>query len=600
MSDAPEKPAAAPETPERKRRFRFGCLGICVCAFLMLVLTWVGVKLWMVHALNSEIAALRAAGEPVTWEEVIAGIEPIPDEENLALVLLPHLASLPAWKESPAGSAVVGRSEGWLGARRREKMVKLMRSCVADNRVALDALYDAAKCPSGRWPVNPDPSMSSDHYMPILLHIRSAVRLLDVEAELRATEGDGHGAALSVRAMRRLAASLDESPYLIATQVRFACGAMSVDAAEHALGLTRLPAADLAMLRDEFATEAQQLSLRTAVRGERAGLLWLTTELAEESGVGLSRMLYIAHVMIPGTGETDAIFGLKHTTGWAELLDLPPRELRAAAKLYNDRYELTAYDWKAFVFHPISTTCAPVMARSSDTFVAAKLRLHVACTALAVEEFRLKNSRWPDKLADLVPDYIDAVPQDWFAPAGTTVSYARTPAGVRIWSRVKGSSLGLAKDERRQLASLAQDISSFFDNEGRLPKTLDELLTEDYREVITIDPRTGKPYTYVTNPANPDLFIIGGFTDGKSETEFWKQTMMTEDWNAQHWVPVHPIVFRLLNPKLRGATQIGYCDDDDHIIGIEDEHPDLEEEEDAAEDSGPSDVPPDTPAEPAP
>jgi len=627
MSDVPEKPAAAPETPEPKRRFRFGCLGLCVCVFLLFILTWVGVKLGMGRALDTAKADLRAAGEPLTWEEVLAAIEPIPDAENSALVLQPHLASLSIWGGKPAGEVVVKRLNADIGVRRSDEMAKLMRICLTDNRVVLDALHKAAECPSGRWPLDSDPFVYN-HGLEYVASIRSAARLLDVEAELRATEGDGHAAALSVRVLRRLAASLDGSPYLIGALVRFAVDGLSVDAAEGALGLTELPAEDLAMLRDEFAAEAQQLSLRVAARAERAGLLWLTTECRQmlAGEIGAPKIVFMLYSIIPGITETDAIFGLKHMTELVELLKLPPRELLAAAELHSAKCERATEGWKAGVLHTMSSLVMPGLGQASKALVRAKLQLHVARTALAVEQFRLERGRWPEKLTDLVPDYLDAVPQDWFALAGTAISYARTPAGARVWSRYGDNLLGLTEDDE-DLKGLALSIFGFFENEDRLPKSLDEML-EDYRVSIPTDPCTGKPFTYVTNPASPNLFILGGFTGGMSETEFWKQALSTDDWVARHVSPRRAVVFRLLNLELRAARQARFADEVDAVdraaelhdlgytperlkeLGFSDSDVNdyrgeieiIEEEkaERAPQHSSTSDVPPDTPAEPAP
>jgi len=556
MSDVPEKLAAAPETPERKPRFRMGCTGFCVCMFILLVLAWVGVKMGSVRALNSAEDALRAAGEPVTWAEVVASIEPIPDDENAVLVLQSLLSSPPGWGRSPAGNVLVERSKTALGVRRSDETVKLMRKCVDDDRASLTVLHDAAKCPSGRWPMDPNLQVALTS-MTHLAAARNWARFLSVETELHVSEGDGHAAALSVRAMRRLAASFDETPRLIDVLVRIAIATMCVNAAEDALGLTEMPADDLAMLRDEFAAEAEQLRMHTALRGERAHLIRQATTGRRESFdmTDRSKVEYAVHCIVPGVAEMDALVGLKHMSKLIDLQDLPPRDRLAGVKTVLADVDFAACGQKIKAFFYLTPHVIPSMGRVHEYLVRAKLRLHVARTALAVEQFRMERGDWPQKLTDLVPDYIDAVPQDWFAPAGTPLSYVRTTLGVRVWLRGDDNAAGLSRDEWSELRDkLLWPIASFADREGRLPKSLDEL-PKSPEDSLPLDPRTGKAYSYVTNPANPKLFILDGFTDGMTETEFWKQKMTTRQWAERHQAPGQAVVFRLLNPKLRGVRQ---------------------------------------------
>ncbi len=575
----PDTPDAVSVTDKSRPRFRMGCTGFSVCMFILLVLAWVGVKMGSVRALNSAEDALRAAGEPVTWEEVIASIKPIPDEENSALVLLPHLASLGAWSSKPAGDVLVSRSDISLGVRRSEDTVKLMRKCINDNRTNLIVLHDTAKCPSGRWPVDSNSRVARGAYEH-LANTRSCARFLSVEAELHASEGDGHGAALSVRAMRRLAASLDETPDLIGLLVRIACGAICVNAAECALGMTEMPAEDLAMLRDEFAAEAERLRLHMALRGERAELIRQVMTGRRESFdmLNRSKAAYAVHCIVPGVPEMDALFGLTHMSKLIDMQDLPLREQLADVKTVLADVDLAARGQKVKAFFYLTPSVMPAMGRVHESLVRAKLRMHIARTALAAEQFRMERGDWPDKLTDLVPDYIDAVAQDWFAPAGTPLSYAQTPVGVRVWARGGDNAAGLAHGGGSGLrGGLLWPIAKFADREGRLPKSLDELLEspDDFLPFdprIPLDPRTGKPYSYVTNPANPSLFILDDFTDGMTETEFWKQKMSTRQWAERHRSPAQAVVFRLLNPKLRGATQSTFGADVRASSHLEDLH----------------------------
>jgi hypothetical protein len=561
MSDNPETPDSVLVTAGPRRKFHMGCLGYCVCLFLLLIVTWICIKVGTVRALNAEMDELRAAGEPVTWEEVIAGIAPIPDEENSALVLQPHLPSLSAWQNPAASSVVVTRSAPILGVRPSDEMTKLMRVCLTHGSAALKLLHTAADRPSGRWPVDPDPLVHYDS-LGHLAAIRSSTRLLDVEVELRAADGDGHAAAQSVRAMRRLAASLDGSPDLIAALVRIAVDKMSAGAAEYALSLTELSATDLAMLRDEFAAEAEQLGFLSAARGERALWFWMATdgrhELIDELGGGNALVTFYS--MLPGVVESDAMLVLDYMSSWVELLKLPPRDLQTGMALRSDKYDPILSNHIGRPARRSLALLSPSIWRGTGALLATKLRLHITCAALAVEQFRMERGDWPDKLADLVPDYLDAVPEDWSAPAGTPLTYTRTPAGVSVWLRGKGDTTGRTYEETRIMQKLVWEVSKFAEKVGRLPKSLNELL-KSAEDTVPVDPVTGEPYTYVTNPASPELFIVGGFMAGMTEATFWKRSISATEWANQHGRMRPTVAFRLLNPELRGAAQSTFVED---------------------------------------
>jgi hypothetical protein len=59
-------------------------------------------------------------------------------------------------------------------------------------------------------------------------------------------------------------------------------------------------------------------------------------------------------------------------------------------------------------------------------------RLRGAITALAIERFRSKNGRLPDKLGDLTPGFLAEVPEDPFN--GEELSYRRLPKGYVVYS----------------------------------------------------------------------------------------------------------------------------------------------------------------------
>jgi hypothetical protein len=584
MTDAPdaapaaevEPDAASPEPGEAKprRRRRMSCLGCCACLFFVFVFLCIGVKVWMVIALNSRVAALRTAGEPTTWAEVVAGQEPVPDEDNMALRIASSLDREPLIRDTPATEIVTDYLHPRFGAQCSAEARELLRTFRRDNASGLAVLHQATQRPHGRWPPDarsvPEEYLSweiRDYVSPYLwgsgslsavLTVVRASRALSAEAAAHADEGDGRKAARALFALRRMAGSLDQYPHLAAQRARASRAGQACSRTEYVLSRCELPAQDLTMLRTEFEAEADQLSLRSAVRAARAGALWASTEgrdsiFEAKFREGKGKVL----TALPGLVEMEALCGLNYTTQWLAALDVNPREQLVRMAALGERLipdEDAVLEPRYVTGLGLSMLEGAVLTRE---FIHARQALHIARAALAAEEFRIERGRWPGKLTELVPGYLAAIPEDLLAPKSAAIAYKRTATGVRLWSsHPTGWGIpGLTRDEMNALAELAEGIRRFRRSKGRLPVSLSELDVKKYGPLL-LNPHTGRPHSYVTSPANPELFILGGFTNGMTEDKFWKQTMTTDKWVWKlHNMRTTVVTFRLLDPKLRGATQ---------------------------------------------
>jgi hypothetical protein len=76
----------------------------------------------------------------------------------------------------------------------------------------------------------------------------------------------------------------------------------------------------------------------------------------------------------------------------------------------------------------------------------------LAMTALAIEQFRNQYERLPEKLAELVPQFLSREPEDPFA--GNTLQYRRNSAGYVVYSVGRDSSDdgGLEKSNKKESA----------------------------------------------------------------------------------------------------------------------------------------------------
>lgn len=82
--------------------------------------------------------------------------------------------------------------------------------------------------------------------------------------------------------------------------------------------------------------------------------------------------------------------------------------------------------------HRVSLLIAPTIRRCIMAQRKSHMQCEVAAAALAAERFRLEWGRWPETLGELVPEYMEAVPEDRFADG--PIRYLQDEDGIRLYS----------------------------------------------------------------------------------------------------------------------------------------------------------------------
>jgi hypothetical protein len=378
--------------------------------------------------LQAKLAELRAQGEPVTMEEVMAMRAPIPDTENSALVFLRAFALQEGVAYPlPEGSPFEGGFPDEVGTRHTEASLQILRASVQADAEALRLIHEGARLTRGAYPVtiaaNPFETL-----MPHLAKVRSAARLCLREASVRAHEGNGAAAADSLIAMRRLSASVGDSLFLIDALVRIAVDSRLCDGLEKALAICQMPPETLGTLRKELAAEEGGLSLVTAMRSERAAGGHVFTCSAEQLRAEAKDM----NLSLPLWGFAAglrAMDGLRYYEVMGEAVrvtGLPDREKLQGGAGFE---EMVRNVPQMLV---LTRSITPALSRTFEEDVKARTRLEVTQAALAVEQYRLRNGAWPESLDALVPDLLDAVPQVPFANG--SLGYRREKARVVVYS----------------------------------------------------------------------------------------------------------------------------------------------------------------------
>jgi hypothetical protein len=439
-SPPPPQPQPLP-APKRRGRLRRGLIRLgCVAAFLVVAWTagtW-GWGKYEERALARRVDALRAAGEPVTPDDLAPG--PVPDAANAAAAFRAAARTI---DEKSAAWVVLEEQFEWPRPPLTDYERSTLRAVVGENAEALRLAEPAAAMAGADWGVTLTSPMILA-LVPDLAEQRKLARLIHADVMLALDAGDvGHG----LRGVERLLAisrALEHHPTFIAHLVAAGVSALAAQTAAEAARdvmpgepltpevLARAQAL-VARLLDE--REFREGLLR-AYRWERAshldtlpavldGRMDAATQRGGGAGKvippGLMRALFVRNTSaaLDHTGGLlDAAATTQDWPGLRHRLASSPSAVERSPRFYFLAHLLTAsLDRAAFQHYR----------------VAADRRM--AAVVLAVALYRADHGgRLPATLGELVPDYLSAVPADPLAGGGKPLGYVPDPARPRVYS----------------------------------------------------------------------------------------------------------------------------------------------------------------------
>jgi hypothetical protein len=268
--------------------------------------------------------------------------------------------------------------------------------------------------------------------LPHFAATEDVANLLALDAEVLAHEGKPDDALVSARAALVAVHTIGDEPMLVSQAGRLEWQSWCVAALEEVLKRGAGSEGKLLAVQQALEAEAAEPVMRTAARGERAGLHALMTALERDA---LSRDdLPLLGVRAEGarllmgrnraTVEAAHAWLLDYTTHFVEIAGRPPEEQAAPIK------ELASAPVQAPPEAMPLLSGLPVR-DISETCQKAQARLRCAVVAVALERYRLANGRWPDDLAALVPKYLAAVPADPFN--GKPLGYAAASQDATVF-----------------------------------------------------------------------------------------------------------------------------------------------------------------------
>lgn len=394
--------------------------------------------------IDAELAAIRRAGYPVTWQELDRWYTR-PASNDFTAVYTNIFAQLPDESQVPTNLPFYGSAklDSMLGQPLPPDLQAAIRSHLATNAAPIRALCEIHGVPACRYPV--DFSRGFAATMPHLRKVRQGARLLGLQTVLYAEDNHSQAATDTLLAGAALANSLQRESHLLSRLGLIACHGINLSAMEWSLSRTAFTDTQLASLMAALAESENLDGMAFALTGERT--IVLGTFMAVRSGKYqladfvwldgqpfhrlLTEHRFIAKIIELGWrgfsfAQRDMLVSIELENSFVAAAQ-QPLEKRLAAATANARRAQQVPKYCLLTREILSPIDAAV---KKDLCHLAQLR--IAHTALAVERYRLAHGTLPENLSELVPALLPAVPRDPFT--GEPLHYVRRQPGFTVYS----------------------------------------------------------------------------------------------------------------------------------------------------------------------
>lgn len=417
----------ASETASKRRRKRKKwCIYVLLLFFGAVAFTLF--RLHLKSKLNARIEAIRAAGYPVTCDELEAFYTIPEGVENAADTILDATKSYFQWslKTIPDVNYLDPYhpfyTEGDLkvlphisvvelptsGEPLTDAMKALITEYVVDNNEALELLHAAAKIEHSRFPFE----LKYPHKRGFSRYQCDNVsRLLCFDAFVHAENGNSELAVRSVISTFGLARSLSKEPMLESQITLINCDWKALYALKRIVNRIQLTDKQMVKLSKCIAQAEHVRDFSLALIGEQCLKLRLFSEprkWAFDEEIRLPSDSILKAYEALGLVDMDAIHYLDRMAKYIEVSRLPIHYRWEAARIVDDEFGVPS----RIRFLLFETTFGIFALITVDFRNIARLR--TACAGLAVQRYRLANGAIPDTLSQLVPAYLDTVPKDPF------------------------------------------------------------------------------------------------------------------------------------------------------------------------------------------
>lgn len=409
--------------------------------FLFASLAALALALWLniqtnqsAESLADEVARIRAADEPLTTDElyafhrVPAGTPDITPLWQAALDSLDEKQLNADGKELP----VIGDLDPAANASEINASIDaLLAKYDATVQATLAAARQPGKC---QFPVQFEHGFAA--HLTQAQKMRALARLFLLRCQRQTELGNASGAVESLDVLFAASAALDRQLFLVEHLVRLAI--LGVGLNQTATLLTKLDLTDqqLADLQAKVQAADVQAGLTRALHGERANMYLTFHNIENLAKEGAAERIESWKPLAEGklTRPADCLLSL--TLFQIALTGSREPFPQARERALQIEYELKSRQASPFPLTKLKYNYTlhlfPAVRASFDVAARNIAQRDVLATAIAAERHRLKHGRYPEKLADLVPQFLSAVPSDPFD--GEPLRCVAADDGLTIYS----------------------------------------------------------------------------------------------------------------------------------------------------------------------
>ena len=405
---------------------------------ILLFLLLIGISAFVIFriSLNSKLTnkfeSIRAAGEPVTFEELNEFYSIPIDVENSAYIILDavtyynepnelNLLPVIGKAELPADTDTMG-----------EETKNIISKFLANNKKSLELLHSTAGLEYGRYPV--DFTQGAGTILPHISEIRKCVQMLQLESVLAAENNEPNISFEDYKSICSIARSLEKEPAMISQLVRNAYNVITLSSLEYSMNRVNFTDKQLEEMENLLNEMSNSNGMQNAMFGERCMSLdlilnpnpsYFSMSSAKTNTLwSLPPVLFLYKAI--GLNRKDALKGLSITEDAIKILNLPIEQRYNAAKALNGEISnIPKNNVLLRQFIPVYGNCITSDLRNIT-------QLNIGQVAIAIERYRLKNNKLPDSLDKIVPDYIDSIPLDPYD--GKELRYKKLDKGFVVYS----------------------------------------------------------------------------------------------------------------------------------------------------------------------
>jgi hypothetical protein len=359
--------------------------------------------------------------------EIDQAQDDIPDVRNSAVVVRKTARLLPAkWASFKFRSQfdVLIREPT---ARLPPESAALLQHEMADQTAALAEARQLAALPRGRYPA--DLVRRPAH---LNEEVNKVFALLGFDAMNQAQNGHLAEALLACRAGVNVGRSLGDGVQFDYGSTRISSIQVPSQVLEWVLGQGEPAEADLAALQQLLSEEEKHPTLVVVRRGQRA--------LVDDMFTKMENGTVKVESLVPASGLDlkTRLLGLSKKAlrdEHARILELTTRRVEIARlpeHMQEPEDRKLDAELRSLPREAILTMQMVHRDEMGEMWRTRTARLRTMLVLLAVERYRLKQKKWPDRLDDLKPDFLAAVPNDPFD--GKPLRYARRADGVTVYS----------------------------------------------------------------------------------------------------------------------------------------------------------------------